>query len=246
MANNYKVSAYNPVLTYEKFDVVYDQVGTYRYYYATQNVKTYQNPTGLFNFPITSWTREQDAVTIQYTYSGAESLFSIGSIVRVTGLVNSTVNYTGMIIDAASGWVKYTNQGYPETSSVSVGAINCNNPAWTTGFYFVPSYSSSLESKQNVITAQFGDGYSQRQRGALNNNMQSWKLAFNERSDKESKAIFTFTEDHGGADAVKIMMPLNKFQNDPNLKYVIANPQISTTYFNLNNISLTATQVFDI
>jgi phage-related protein len=245
MASNYKISQFNSVIPYQKFDVVYDINGSYKCYYATQNTIG-QVPTGLFNFPITSWAREQDAVTVNYTYTGAGALFALGSIVRVTGLTNSSVNYTGMVIDAGSGWVRYINDGYPETSSVSVGAINCNNPAWTTGFMFVPSYSSALETKQLNIKAQFGDGYSQRQRIGLNNSAQSWKLSFNERSDKETKAIFNYLEQYGGVDVIKLMMPLNRFQNNVKCNYILKDAQVTTQYYDLNNISLIADQVFDI
>lgn len=245
MATNYKVAPFNSVINFEKFDFVTESSSNFRYFYATQN-SLGQNPTGIFNYAITSFSRVNDLVTINYTYTGSAATFVQGSIIRITGMANSTLNYTGMVVNAGNGWIQYINQGWPESSSVSVGAINCNNPAWTTGFFFAPSYSTNLESKQSVMTAQFGDGYSQRQKMNLNNNVQTWKIAFNERSDKEAKAIFNYIEDYGGSSSIKLLIPVNKLQNNPNLKYVVKDPQLTTTYFDLNNISVTATQVFDL
>jgi phage-related protein len=242
---NFKIYPWNGSLSYNKFDVVFEQAGTFRYFYATQN-SVGQNPTGVYNFPITSYKREDDATILYYTYSGSGPLFAIGSIIRVTGMTDTSLNYTGMAIDAGSGWVKYPDDGWPITLAATVGAINCPNPAWTTGFMFVPSYSTTVETTQNIIKAQFGDGYSQRQRGGLNNNTQSWKLSFNERSDKEAKAIFNYIEERGGVDPINLLMPITKFQNRYDNKYTLKSPQLNTAYFDLNNISVIADQVFDI
>lgn len=245
MATNYKVQPWNSSLQYKKFDVVFQDAGIYTYHYATQD-SVGQKPASIFNFAITSCVRFEDAVTVYYTLTGNALPLAQGCIVRVTGLTNSTFNTTGMLIDAGSGWAKYTNDGWPESFNATVGAINCDNPAFTTGFMFIPSYSTSLEGTQNVIIARFGDGYSQRQRAGLNSNTQSFQLAFNDRSDRESKAILNYIEDKGGVDPVKLLLPINKLQNNPNLKYTIKNPRLTTTYYDINSISVIADQVFDL
>lgn len=245
MATNYNITPFNAVVNYKKFDVIYESAGVYRYHYATQDTVGY-GPTAVFNYAVASYSREDDAATLYYTYTGAGPRFSIGSIVRVTGMNNTSFNYTGMVIDAGSGWVKYLNAGWPESATASVGAINCTNPAWTTGFYFTPSYTTAMETIQRTISAQFGDGYSQRQRNGLNNNVQTWTLSFNDRSDLEAKAILNYVESHDAASALRILIPINKFNNNPSLKYVLSSPKLSTNSWNLNNVSVTATQVFDI
>ncbi len=247
MATNFKIQAWNSaVSTYKKFDVVYEEPGVFRYHYATQPSSN-QDPRAVFNFVITSAYREDDAAFVFYTRTGAAPEIVQGCLIAVTGLTQDSFNTTGTIIDAGPGWVKYLNEGLPGSAgAISVGAINCKNPAWTTGFMFVPSYSTSIEGTQNIIQAKFGDGYGQRQRAGINSNTQSFQLMFSDRSDREAKALFNYIEDKGGVDAIKLLVPINRFFNNHTLRFTLKNPKLQSTAYDLNSISVTADQVFDL
>ncbi len=247
MATNFKVQAWSAsVSTYKKFDVVFEDNGVFRYHYATQPSSN-QKPTSLFVFAITAYERVDDATRVFYTKTGASTPpLEIGCSLAITGMANSSLNTTGMVIDAGDGWVKYLNEGLPESSAATVGAINCTNPAWTTGFMFRPAPGTSFEGTQNLIQARFGDGYGQRQRAGINSNTQSIKLLFDKRSDREAKAIFNYIEDKGGVDAITLLVPINIFHNNKTLRYTLKNPTMQTIAYDINDISVQADQVFDL
>jgi len=245
-------AAWNGTLPYQKFDTVYgaDTGGPIvydKYYYATRDVPIGQSPRALFRFNVTSTTRSQGLFTVNYTYTGAGPQFARGSIVQVQGLLEVSANFTGMVLNAGSGFIQYINQGGFDYTTASAGTVTAPiNPNWTTGFFFTPSYSSPLSTAQSTIEAKFGDGYSQRQRNGLNSNMHSWELSFTDRSDKEARAILNYVEDEGGVDPVQLLIPLNNLTARATTKFVLKNPKYNPTSFNLNAINVTAEEVFDI
>jgi phage-related protein len=150
-----------------------------------------------------------------------------------------------MVLEGGASYIDFTSNGLPSGGAVG-GAINTiYNPAWTSGFMFEPSYSSSLDTQTRRIEAKFGDGYSQRQRDGLNSNNHTWKLSFENRSDREAKAIGNFIEDKGGVDSFELLISANKLVPDPKLKYVAMNPQTSPQSFNLNNVSAEFMRIYD-
>jgi len=68
-------------------------------------------------------------------------------------------------------------------------------------FTWTPSKSFQKMSKPRVITAQFGDGYSQRIGDGINRIVREWSLSFNSRSIAQAQEIVAFLEARSGVQA---------------------------------------------
>lgn len=236
-------------VNYAKFDIAWGiNTGDSTFYYSTQDNNSGYHPSGKFIFKVTNHSRTDCLATISYTYTGNSPLFGPGSLVTITGMSDTTFNYSGMLLDAGSGYIKYISAGFNASStSDSIGAINSVvSPAWTTGFYFMPSYTSALEGQQNVITAKFEPGYEQRQAASINSNMDVWNLLFLDRSNKEAQAIYNYIQDRAGVYSFQIMIPVGSLVNDTTQKFVGSTPKVSTKSYNINDISVSVREVFDI
>ena len=66
-----------------------------------------------------------------------------------------------------------------------------------TIFPWSPDYGASNSVTPNVLTAKYGDGYSQDQPLGINYLAQVWSLTFN-RSHKEADQIYNFLMNQGG------------------------------------------------
>jgi phage-related protein len=246
MATQYSYFPYNNSANYKKFDVVRGMSESDSYYlYATQDSSS-QSPLSNFTYSITSWERDDFKVKMTFNKTGSGPSFAPGSLVVVTGTASSQANFTGMVIGADAGSIQFNSNGMPLNGGAAGAISTIYNPAWTSGFMFVPSYSSALNTETRKIEAKFGDGYSQRQRDGLNSNTYSWKLNFENRSDRESRAICNFIDDKGGVDSFNLLMPANVLVTNPLLKYIAVNPQVNTNSFNLNNVNADFIQVFDV
>lgn len=208
--------------------------------YATQD-NVNQNPLNNWALAMSSWSRVDGIVELQLGSSISPPL-TRGSYIEVTGAAE--LNFTGCAYDGSANTVRYFNPG-PDSSGSGTGGIRSNlNPAWTSGFMWAPSYQTNIDSAQSVVEAKFGDGYSQRQRDGINNNMDTFSLSFENRSDREARAIVNYIQDKGGADPIKIST-VSLLNGNPDLYYTVKNPKIAPSSFNLNNITATATQCFD-
>lgn len=250
MATQFFFPYWNVNVQYEQFDVV---KGTYiddlNYYYATQD-NIGHSPSGIYSYNTIAFSRKDSLITAYYTLTGAAINFAPGSLVTVLGGIVG--GYTGMVTDvglygSTSGYIKFIQGGWNESFNATAGTIVTSlSPAWTTGFFFIPSYSTSIDIKQNIVEAKLGDGYSQRSANGLNNNMASWSLNFEGRSDKEAAAIQNFVEDHQGVYPFTLMLPVSKLVNRPELKYVTKGFKSDTNSFGLNNVNVQVEQVFDL
>ena len=230
--------------SYEMYDVIFENP---IYYYATAS-STGEKPTSQYLYNIGYYTRQDNLITVYFLGSGSSKVFNRGSMVMLNNTSDSTIHYTGMVIHGGTNFIQYLNPGNNVASgTISAGQVKTFlNPYWTTGFFFTPSYSSSLEKTPVIIEAVLGDGYSQRQKVNLNNNPDIWKLSFQGRSDKETLAIQTFFEDKGGVVPFKLLMPVNRLVNNPNLQYIGQSLSIPTNAYNINDINVDVKQVFDI
>lgn len=249
MASQFYFPPYSSVIQWSKFDVFYD---TYNgsnlvYGYATQD-NIGQNPNGVFNFAISGYSRVNDVTTLTFRQTGNCGLFQPGSLIRVTGVsANSSVNYTGMVIAGGSGTCSYINPGWAQTdNAIVVGAINCPNPCWTTGWFFIPTYSSKIETKNTPFVTKLGDGYEQRAPNGLNTFSQNYSMVFQQRSDKEARAIMNFVEDAGGVRAFQVVMPVAAFNNQPLQKWVADDVSVTPASYSLNDINVSVRRVFDL
>lgn len=250
MSSQYYISPFNSNLPYRQYDVVYGiSIGgnTYDspYFYATTDTAGGYSPSGVYNFPITQFSRSEDIVTLTYNHTGGPA-FGPGSIVKVTGMANASVNYTGMLIRGGSGTVSFVNPGWNETSAVSVGAINCLSPAWTTGFCFIPDYTTKIGSENQVIEAKMGNGYSQRMSRGINTFEQSISLVFRNIGKRQVKAITNFVQDKQGVYPFDILLNDSYLNNQPNQKYVSPSVDVEPGSFDLYNVSVPVKRVFDL
>ena len=218
-------------------------------YWSTIDNNVGNNPSGQFIFTINSYQRTQDIATVNFTYTGTAPNFARGSLYAITGIPDTVLSATGMVLNAGvnsgnSIWIQFINPG-PEDSftSTTIGAINCPEPSWTTGFFWSPSYTSPWEIQQNVITAKFDSQYQQRQPQGISSNISIWTLNFDNRTDREAKGIMTFVQNMAGVYSTPILIPANHLYNNPNIKYVLSNPKAQPTSYNQNNVSVTALQV---
>lgn len=249
MASQFYFPPYNQFVQFHKFDVIYDYlIGPNLVYgYATQD-SFGQSPSGVYNFAITAYRRENDITTVSFNQTGNVAIMQPGSLVRITGVgANSSINYTGMVIAGGSGTLQFLNPGWDQTdNAITTGAINCPNPAWTTGFYFIPTYSTKADIKNNPYVSKLGEGYEQRMPAGLNTYEKTYSMVFQQRSDKETRALINFTEDTAGARAFQIVMPLAAYENQPLQKYVADSISATPDSYGLNTVNLTVRRVFDL
>lgn len=249
MSSQYYFPPYNSSVQFHKFDVIYDYLigGNLVYGYATQD-SFGQSPSGVYNFPITAYSRINDITTVSFGQTGTVANMQPGSLVRITGVAaNTSVNYTGMVIAGGSGTLQFLNPGWDQTdNAIVVGAINCPNPAWTTGFYWIPTYSTKLDVKNTPFIAKLGDGYEQRSPNGLNTYDKTYSMVFQQRSDKETRSIINFVESTAGANAFQIVMPLAAYENQPLQKYVADSVSASPDSYGLNTVQVAIRKVFDL
>lgn len=64
-----------------------------------------------------------------------------------------------------------------------------------------PSYSSSPQTRFNVTTSKFGEGYSQRIRLGINATQRTWRLVWSERDLTDMVILENFFRARGGAES---------------------------------------------
>lgn len=243
MSTQYYFPPYNASVAWKKFDVVYDG----SYLYATQDTTiggANSAPALQISYTVSGYKREDDVTTLYFTQTGNVCNFQRGSIVKAAGLTNSTCNYTGMALDGGPSTVSYINPGWPQGVTSSAGTLSGPNPAWSSGFFFSPTYTTKIGTENQAIVTQLG-GYSQRMSQGLNTFNQNISMVFQNRSDREARAIMTFVQDKGGVSAFEIMLPNALLNNQPNQKYISPSVDVSPVAFGLNDISVPVVRVFD-
>jgi hypothetical protein len=250
MSVQYSIAPFNSTLTYKKYDVVYgiyigSTIHSSPYFYATSDVAAGYSPSGVYNYPITQFSRSEDVTTLTYSHTGGPA-FGVGSIIKVTGMANTTVNFTGMVMQGGSGTISFVNPGWPETTATSIGAINCLSPAWTTGFMHIPDYTTNVDTENPTIVSQMGGGYSQRISQGINTFNQGINLVFRNIGPQQTKAINNFIQDKQGVYPFDILLNDQFLNNQPNQKYVGSNVKIEPASFKLYNVSVQVNRVFDL
>jgi phage-related protein len=254
MSTQHKILPFGTGVNYAKFDVFRNIFNsgaggnwTSPLFVATQASQN-QFPSGLFVYPITSYNRVDDLTILNFAKTGVVPNIVAGSQISVTGInTDITINYTGMVIDGGSGWCKFINPGWATgINPVTVGAITCYNPAFTTGFMFIPTYSTKMPITNSVISAKFGDGYEQRTSAGLNTFAQGYQMVFQSRSAREMRAIVEYVQDKAGVYPFQILVPDQFLNNQPNQKYVAAQLDVNPVAYGLYDINVTVVRVFDL
>lgn len=239
---NIPVYAWDSSIRYRTNDICSGNAG---YYYATQdNVNSYH--TASWTKTGTHWDRVDGLVTIAFTSPMSPPL-ARGSWVEVSASGNGAfnINYTGTITDGGTGFISFPSPGPDASVSVSPITISSSlNPAWTTGFGWIPSYSTDVNITTSTVEAKF-DGYSQRMRNSINSIINAYSLNFDDRSDREVVAIMNFVQDKGGVDSFRINMGSALLGGNPLIKYIALNPKVSPRSKNINSLTVSVTQVFD-
>jgi phage-related protein len=239
---SYNYPYHSSSVNYKKNDVVNGaDSNRERYYYCLKDNVSGISPIGGWNNSGVAFERSNNKVkiTLQSTMATYPTQ---GTLVNIQNA--GILNYTGTLTNGTSTTIEYPNVGPDESGLLSASISGPTHQWWTTGFAWIPTYSSSLDGRNSVITAQFGDGYRQTQRNGINNNMINLSLNFEDRTDKEVMAILNFVEDKGATDWVKVN--IGGAISNPNGKYLLSDVKVSPKSYNVNNISLTATQVFNI
>jgi phage-related protein len=243
---------YNNAYSYDKWDVLYGAGSAYTtaYFYSTVAANLNAHPLERFYYVPTQTTRLSDEVMrVSFTQTGTAT-FRQGSMVLISGVVpDGSANYTGVALGGGAGYVDFLCAGLTTTNGVTAGrggVVAPLHPNWTTGFWWIPGYTTDLTSKQLVVNTPLGDGYSQRFNPVINSNSLAWGLVFDNRTDKEARSLLNFLQDKGGATPFVMPFPVGKLTNRSDLKYIAGEPQLSLSAFGLNSVTVPVQQVFDL
>lgn len=248
VVNDYTFQNYNSNLSYSKNDVVYGvNASDNNFYYANQAVQGV-SPWATVAYSGTAWERTDDLVTVYFTKTGTQPDFAPGTMIVVRSASQGSLDFTGMALEGGANYVRYLNPGWNQgfTSVASLATVRTElSPAWSTGFYWVPSNSSNVKFDLRRDYAQFGDGYSQQARMGINSVGSTINMTFENRDYKEAKAIINFVQVAGGVIPITVNLPVNRLFNNPKTKYLLTAPDVTMAAYNLNNVSVTATRVYN-
>ena len=244
----YSFFTYNGNYTYDKWDVVQGATASdTRFFYSTVGSNVGAYPLSRFIYAATSTTRtSEEVMRISFTQTGT-AYFRQGSVVTIQGVVpDSTANYTGVALAGGSGYVDILSAGLTSTNVATNGQVVAPiHPNWSSGFFWLPSFSSNVQNKQSVISSSLGDNYSQRMNTAINSNSLVWELVFENRTDKETRSLANFLQDKCGVIPFVMDFPVGKLFNRAGLKYINGEPKIGLNSYGIETMSFVAQQIFD-
>ena len=107
-----------------------------------------------------------------------------------------------------------------------------------SSFTYAPSFSASESSKPVTRVVRFNDGYEQRLSFGLQNDLKTWRLEFDYRTNEETSAITGFFEARRGVDAFAWTNPYGK-----TAYYVCEEWSVEHAGCNLNTVQATFRQV---
>lgn len=248
VVNDFTFQGYNSSLPYKKNDVVYGINATdTRFYYATQDVQGVI-PTAPVYYSGVSWERTNDVATIYFTKTGVQPDITLGTLIAIQSTVQASLNWTGVALEGGPNYVRYLNPGWDNVNQAVANFATVStvlSPAWTTGFFWVPSNSTSVDFQTKRDFAQFGDGYTAQGRLGINSIGSTINMSFENRDYKESRAIINFVQVAGGVQPVVINLPVNRLFNNPQTTYLLTDPKIVMASYNLNNITVMATRTYN-
>ena len=136
-----------------------------------------------------------------------------------------------------------SNQGNtPVSDSAFWGGITTRNGAAKAKFIWSPSYNFSVQHEPRTSTITFGNGYQQRFKDGIYNNLLKFSLKFEHRDTKEAKAINHFLKARDGVESFvfeNIPEPHNDLQNGGYTKIFVCKSWTSEYVF-YNNYTITA------
>ena len=109
-----------------------------------------------------------------------------------------------------------------------------------------PDKSMTRSSKPKIHSAQFGDGYEQRLADGINNLVESYSIAFNNRTKEEIDDIIAFFENKGGVTAFTYTVPdTNESGNEVAIKVVCSEWKKTYTFGDYYSATATFKRVYE-
>lgn len=244
MSTQFYAPPYNAVLPWKQFSIVYDGA----YHYATQDIPASgpnADPTLQILYTITGAQRADDIVTVYFTQTGSVTNFAKGSIIKCAGMTDTSMNFTGMCVNGGSGFAQFISPGWDATLGASAGTVSAPNPAFTTGFFFTPTYTTKINTENKAIITQLGDSYSQRMPTAVNSFTQNMVLVFQNRSVREAKAIANYVQSTQGSQSFEVMLADPFLNNQPTQKFISAGCDVNPVSWNLADVTVNVSRVFE-
>lgn len=247
MSTQYQISPWGSTQSYKQYDVINGMLIGGTVYptncarYATQP-SIGQNPSGYFTYNITSITSSEDIATINFAQTGNVPNVAPGSVIMVAGTANN--NYVGMAIAGASGTASFINPGFADAAGAG-GTISMYNPAWSSGYFFVPTYTSKISTENQAITTQFGNGYTQKMSRGLNTFDQKLSFVYQNIDSRQMKAISHFVEDTAGVRAFEVMIPDSYLFNQPRQKFTADNVDVTPVSWRRYDVSVEMSRSFN-
>ena len=123
----------------------------------------------------------------------------------------STYEKNDIVKHSGSYW--YAKQDVPASQTPAEGSAywdgvrtlalttHSESPTGTRPYFFwKPSYGVQVSNTPRAKSIRFGDGYEQRFRDGINNNLLILSISFDSVEEKEATAISHFLDDKGGVD----------------------------------------------
>ena len=109
-----------------------------------------------------------------------------------------------------------------------------------------PDKSMTRTSKPKIHLAKFGDGYEQRLADGINNLVESYVIAFNNRTKEEIDDIIAFFENKGGVTAFTYTVPdTNESGNEVAIKVVCSDWKKTYTFGDYYSATATFKRVYE-
>ena len=97
--------------------------------------------------------------------------------------------------DSHTGQTPATTSAYWNGNiSVTIDSVTSIQPY----FFWTPSYNVQVSHQPRIQSVQFGDGYEQRLADGINNDLLSFNLSFEGRTENEAASILHFLKSRGG------------------------------------------------
>ena len=105
-------------------------------------------------------------------------------------------------------------------------------------FFWKPSYDASIKNTPKVIINQFGNGYEQRVKDGINNNLINFTLRFDNRNELETTSILHFLAQRNATESFVYNLPTIYAKNVLNLNTRFTCMNWESIYVSYNNYQI--------
>jgi len=171
------------------------------------------------------------------------SIYEISAYNSGTFSKNDIVSYTSGGV--TTFWYSLVNGSItsnPTLTNTSWGGYTTYNAKTIPHFFWIPSYAPSISSDPKVSVVKFGDGYEQRTKTSLNNDLIQLDLTFDKRDEKEATAIAHFLHVRGAQEAFAFLPP-SPYSSMK--KFICRNWDVSMTFDNNYTVKVKLEEVIE-